>query len=107
MGLTSRRPPSEEEIQRWSREDQDDWGDVGAESWRLVYPVGVDPTDVAAVRRAIGMTPAEFAHAFGVSVTTIRRWESGRSPQGPARALLRVIAREPAAVRRALAQPGE
>ena len=107
MGLTSRRPPSEEEIQRWSREDQDDWGDVGAESWRLVYPVGVDPTDVAAVRRAIGMTPAALAPAFGVTVTTTPRPESGRTPQRPARALLRVIAREPAAARRALAQPGE
>ena len=104
MGLTSRRPPSEEEIQRWSREDQDDWGDVGAGDWRLVYPAGVDPTDVAAVRRAIGMTPAEFADAFGVSVATIRRWESDGSPQGPARALLRVMVREPAAARRALAR---
>ena len=80
---------------------------MSADGWRLVYPVGVDPADVAAVRRAIGMTPAEFARAFGVSVATIRRWENGRSPQGPARALLRVIVREPAAARRALAQPGE
>lgn len=80
LRLRSEGPPTEEEIQRWSREYQDDWADPGTGDWRLVYPAGVDPTDVAAVRRAIGMTPAEFAHAFGVSVGTIRRWESGRSP---------------------------
>jgi putative transcriptional regulator len=71
---------------------------------RLVYPTGVDPTDVAAVRRAIGMSQPEFAAAFGISVWTLRKWEQGRrAPQGPARALLQVIAREPAAARRALA----
>ena len=105
MRLLSRRLPDEDEIRRWSREDQDDWGEAIADDIRVVYPAGVDPTDVAAVRRAIGMTPAEFAHACGVSVATIRRWESGQSPQGPARALLRVIAREPAAARRALVRP--
>lgn len=102
MALTSRKPPTEDEIRRWSREDEDEWGDVGADGWRLVYPTGVDPTDVGAVRRATGMTPVEFARVFGVSVATLRRWESGRSLGGPARALLRVIVREPAAVRRAL-----
>ena len=102
MILRSRRLPDEDEIRRWSREDQDDWGEATADGLSVVYPGDVDPTDVAAVRRAIGMTSAEFAHAFGVSVATIRRWERGRSPIGPARALLRVIAREPAAARRAL-----
>ena len=82
MVLTNHKPPTEAEIQRWSREDQEDWGDVGAGDWRLVYPAGVDPTDAAAVRRAIGMTPAEFADACGVSVATIRRWESGGSAAG-------------------------
>lgn len=107
MRLRNRKLPTEDEIQRWSREDRDDWGEAGTPGLRVVYPAGVDPTDVTAVRRAVGMTPAEFAHAFGVSIATIRRWESGRSPQGPARALLRVMAREPAAARRALVRPGE
>ena len=39
---------------------------------------------------------------FGVSVWTLRDWEHGRRPDGPARALLRVIEREPEAARRAL-----
>jgi putative transcriptional regulator len=49
------------------------------------------------------MSREQFARAFGISLATLRRWEQGlHRPRGPARALLRVIAREPAAARRAL-----
>lgn len=65
---------------------------------RLAWPV-----DPAAVRRRLGMSQAAFAGMFGVSVWTLRNWEQGRRrPEGPARALLRVIDKEPAAARRAL-----
>ncbi len=61
-----------------------------------------DP-DVRALREALAMSQAEFAAAFGVSIATVRNWEQGRrEPQGPARVLLAVIAREPEAVKRAL-----
>jgi DNA-binding transcriptional regulator YiaG len=98
-----RKRPGEALIERWSDEDQDDWGEFRLEDARVVYPSDVDPGDVSAVRRALGMSEGEFATAFGISVITLRRWERGRcAPQGPARALLRVMAREPAAARRAL-----
>ena len=63
----------------------------------------VSPLDVKAVREHIGMTQAEFATAFGISLGTLRHWERGdRAPRGPARVLLNVVAREPKAVLRAL-----
>lgn len=60
--------------------------------------------DVAVIRGKLGMTQAAFAAYFGVSLRTMQDWEQGhRSPSGPARAFLKVIDREPKAVRRALA----
>ena len=59
--------------------------------------------DVKSIREQVGMTQTAFAAAFGVSLSTLRRWERGeRTPQGPARVLLHVVAREPQAVLRAL-----
>jgi len=61
-------------------------------------------TDVAAVRRGLGMSQAAFAAAFGIPLGTIRDWEQGRSvPDAPARSYLRVIAADPQGTRRALA----
>lgn len=61
------------------------------------------PADPRAVRERLGISQAAFARMFGVSVWTLRNWEQGRRrPDGPARALLRVIEREPEAARRAL-----
>lgn len=52
------------------------------------------PTDVKALRSALGQSPPEFALMIGVSVATLRNWEQGRrTPDGPALALLRVVAR--------------
>ena len=59
--------------------------------------------DVKAIRRKIGLSQEEFARHFGASKRTVQDWEQRRrSPSGSARALLVVIDREPAAVRRAL-----
>ena len=50
------------------------------------------------VRGQTGLTQTAFAARIGVPVETVRNWEQGkRSPRGPARALLRVIERAPAA----------
>lgn len=62
-----------------------------------------DDVDVRAIRRKIGLTQEAFARYFGVSTRTVQDWEQKhRHPSGPARAFLRVIDREPEAVRRAL-----
>jgi putative transcriptional regulator len=48
------------------------------------------------VRRKIGLSQAAFAKRIGVPVDTVQNWEQGRrAPQGPARALLRIIDRSP------------
>jgi putative transcriptional regulator len=59
--------------------------------------------DVRAIRDRLGMTQQEFAMRFGFSVNTVRHWEQGRRvPEGPTRAYLLVIDREPQAVQKAL-----
>ena len=61
-------------------------------------------TDVRAIRRAAGMTQAEFAATYKFSVRTLQEWERGaKKPSGPARLLLRAIKADPEGLRRALA----
>src|SRR5690242_10938575 len=77
----------------------------GERRGRRVHRVAVPKhVNVKAIRERMGMTQAAFAHTFGFTVHAVRNWEQGkRAPQGPARVLLTVIAREPSAVVRALA----
>lgn len=59
--------------------------------------------DVKAIRAKLNMTQEEFAGQFGFSINTLRHWEQGRRvPEGPTRAYLLVIDRNPKAVRKAL-----
>jgi putative transcriptional regulator len=59
--------------------------------------------DVRSIRRAAGMTQAEFAAAYAFSVRTVQEWERGaKRPSGPARTLLRAIKADPEGLRRAL-----
>ena len=63
----------------------------------------LEPGDVAAFRRFVGMTQIEFATALGISVYTLRNWEQNRRyPEGPALALLKIAARHPGIVRESL-----
>jgi putative transcriptional regulator len=68
------------------------------------YVVHIPPEiDVKAIRGRLEMTQKEFATRFGFSVNTVRHWEQGRRvPEGPTRAYLLVIDREPQAVQKAL-----
>jgi putative transcriptional regulator len=60
--------------------------------------------DVRAIRRATGMSQAQFAAAYEFSVRTVQEWERGaKKPSGPARTLLRAIKADPEGLRRALA----
>ena len=59
--------------------------------------------DVKAIRNRLGMTQARFSDTFGFSLDAIKHWEGGRrTPEAPARTLLTVIDRNPAAVLTAL-----
>jgi putative transcriptional regulator len=59
--------------------------------------------DVIAIRNRLGMTQAKFSDTFGFSLDAIKHWEGGRrTPEAPARTLLTVIDKNPAAVLTAL-----
>jgi putative transcriptional regulator len=62
------------------------------------------PIDVKAIRKRVKMSQAEFARTHCISKRALQEWEQGgRQPDSAARAYLKVIAKEPAVVRRALA----
>jgi putative transcriptional regulator len=80
-----------EEIKAWKR------GEVKLRTFALDLPRA---TDVARIRRRLGLSQSQFAAFMGVSVATLRNWEQKRrEPHGPARSLLLVAARQPVAVR--------
>lgn len=55
------------------------------------------------IRRALGLTQEEFATRFQIPIGTLRDWEQGKvEPDKSARAYLRAIAGDAAAVQRAL-----
>ena len=64
----------------------------------------IKPTpQVRVIRRALGLSQEEFATRFHIPLGTLRDWEQGRKdPDTAARAYLRVIGRNPAAVTEAL-----
>jgi putative transcriptional regulator len=62
-----------------------------------------EEVDVKAIRNRLGMTQARFSNTFGFSLDAIKHWEGGRRiPEAPARTLLTVIDKNPAAVLTAL-----
>lgn len=65
---------------------------------------GLQPTvDVKLIRAKLGMTQQEFAKTFHLSLATLRDWEQRRvRPDQAARTLLKVIERNPNAVKNAL-----
>jgi putative transcriptional regulator len=55
---------------------------------------------VKTLRRALGFTQEEFSLRYQIPIGTLRDWEQGRTePDQPARAYLKVIARDPERVR--------
>ena len=58
---------------------------------------------VKIIRRALGLSQDDFAARYQIPIGTLRDWEQGRAtPDQAARAYLKVIARNPEVVRRAL-----
>ena len=59
--------------------------------------------DVKAIREAFRMSQADLAVFLDVPKKTLQNWEQGRRhPSGSAQTLLRIMEKEPEAVRRAL-----
>ena len=62
-----------------------------------------EKVDVKSIRNKLRMTQARFSDVFGFSLDAIKHWEGGRrTPEAPARTLLTVIDKNPAAVLTAL-----
>lgn len=75
----------------------------GKRTGSRAHKVAVKPGDIQKARKRLGLSQDQFATAFGVSASTLRKWEQGqRSPTGAAKTLLKIIEREPQAVVRAL-----
>jgi putative transcriptional regulator len=82
-----------EEIKAWKR------GELKLATHTVDMPRAAD---VPAIRKELGLSQPQFAGFMGVSVGTLRNWEQERrEPHGPARALLLVASKQPAAVRAA------
>ncbi|MEG3146995.1 helix-turn-helix domain-containing protein [Sphingomonas sp. RT2P30] len=85
---------SMDEVRRWARGEH-------VPGLRLHH---FPADDVRAIRHGTGLSREEFFRQIGVSTATLRNWEQGRSkPEGPARILLALLARDPAIVTRTLA----
>ena len=81
-----------EKIKAWKR------GEVKLRTFTVALPRAAD---VSQIRKSIGFSQPEFALFMGVSVATLRNWEQGRrEPHGPARSLLLIAAKHPAALSR-------
>ena len=78
----------------------------------LAHAKGEGPATIHApvtpreVRKQAKLTQAQMAPLMGMSLSGYRKWEQGtRRVSGPAATLLRVLEREPEAVKRALLAP--
>lgn len=40
----------------------------------------MSPEEIRTIRKALGMTQEQFAHAIGVTCGTVNRWEKGIKP---------------------------
>ena len=78
----------------------------------LAHAKGEGPATIHApvtpreVRKQAKLTQAQMAPLMGMSLSGYRKWEQGtRRVSGPAATLLRILEREPEAVKRALLAP--
>lgn len=84
---------TEADIERFAREDDSDTSTLGEP--RFIPP----KTDVCALRGRLGLSQAEFAQRFFLSVRTVQQWERGaREPSEAARVFLYAISKDPAAI---------
>jgi putative transcriptional regulator len=78
-------------------------GEVEVESYD-VPDDKLTPGRIKAIRRKVARSTRDFERTFRISARTMEAYEQGRRrPDAAMQTLLRVIDREPAAVRRALA----
>ncbi len=55
-----------------------------------------EPSPAKTIREKLNLSQSDFASLMGVSPRTIQDWEQGRrTPQGPAKSLLRIAEQHP------------
>ena len=60
---------------------------------------------VKKIRKRLGLSRSRCAKRFGFTTRTVQEWEQRRrTPEGPARILLKMIEKEPDAVERVLSE---
>lgn len=75
----------------------------GDKSKGRAYAVRTKDVNVKAIREKLHMTQEVFSETFAIPVSTLKKWETNnRVPEGPTKAYLMVIAKNPKAVRKAL-----
>jgi len=63
---------------------------------RVELPVPASKAEVRKARKTLHATQRNFAVTLGVSVQTVKSWESGdRTPEGPATKLIRWLTKHP------------
>lgn len=99
MGAGVIRPMTKDEIEAAAMADPD------AQPLTPEQEARLRPTPRAKIiRRALGLTQEEFSARYHIPIGTLRDWEQGRAqPDQPNRAYLKVIAKDPEGVARALA----
>lgn len=76
---------------------------ASGERLATVHEIEVPAPDVQAIRARTGLSQSDFARSIGVKKGTLLNWEQRRrSPDGPARVLLALIAKDPQIVQRTL-----
>ena len=79
----------------------------GDKSKGRAHKVRMKDIDVKAIRTRLHMTQEVFSETFAVPVSTLKKWETNnRVPEGPTKAYLMVIGKNPKAVRSALDRMG-
>lgn len=69
----------------------------------ITHHIEIPTPNVKAIRASTGLSQADFARSIGVKKATLLNWEQERRiPDGPARVLLALIAKEPGIVQRVL-----
>jgi len=67
------------------------------------YKVRARDINVKAIRENLDMTQEVFSETFAIPVSTLKKWETNnRVPEGPTKAYLTVIEKNPNAVKKAL-----
>lgn len=98
---------TDEDIARQIAENPDAAPDLTDPKTRLLMRVGSPHLKTRQkfrlVRRALGLSQAQFASAYHIPLRTLQNWEQGtREPDEASQALLKLIADDPERTRRVL-----